>query len=229
MNYIETFGDGPGGWYRWISNAAGPARLDIVDGYAVSRSPWWIDYNHAPPGAGYLHMLYCTFTRGALGEYYREVGGPHRLLDGQFPTDYTNAKLTVRMQGELNMQGAQLVLLIQANADDTTSAWVLTGQPLSVTHDWSEQSITCTTDPAQWTAMGARHDRQDYYGVVELAKVLSNVNIDIMLILFPLEIAPMGIVAGDPDILRPEKDYPVWRSLLPEGYVTLDRIDIEFP
>ena len=228
-HYTENFATDPGGWWGWESNSAGPRALDHRPGSLTSRSPWWIDYNHAPPGAGYLHMLYCTFTRGALGEYYREVGGPHRLLDGQFPTDYTNAKLTVRMQGEINMQGAQLVLLIQANADDTTSAWVLTGQPLSVTHDWSEQSITCTTDPAQWTAMGARHDRQDYYGVVELAKVLSNVNIDIMLILFPLEIAPMGIVAGDPDILRPEKDYPVWRSLLPEGYVTLDRIDIEFP
>ena len=50
----------------------------------TTRSPWWIDYNHAPPGAGYLHMLFCTFTRGQLGEYYREVGGPHRLLDGRF-------------------------------------------------------------------------------------------------------------------------------------------------
>ncbi len=33
---------------------------------------------------------------------------------------------------------------------------------------------------------------------------------------------------GDPHLLRPEKDYPVWRSQLPEGYVTLDEVRITF-
>lgn len=28
--------------------------------------------------------------------------------------------------------------------------------------------------------------------------------------------------------LTPEKDYPVWRSLLPEGYVMLDEVRVEF-
>jgi len=39
----------------------------------------------------------------------------------------------------------------------------------------------------------------------------------------------MGSIEGDPHILRPEKDYPVWRGRLPEGYVMLDEIRIEFP
>jgi len=64
---------------------------------------------------------------------------------------------------------------------------------------------------------------------LELEQVLSDVNCDIMLILFPLGIAPMGPLDGDRDLLRPEKDYPVWRSRLPEGYVSLDWIEIEFP
>ena len=51
MQYTETFDNGPGGWYGWISNAAGPKPLEIKDSCAISRSPWWIDYNHAPPGA----------------------------------------------------------------------------------------------------------------------------------------------------------------------------------
>jgi hypothetical protein len=34
---------------------------------------------------------------------------------------------------------------------------------------------------------------------------------------------------GDPQLLRPEKDYPVWRSRLPEGYVLLDDVRIQFP
>jgi hypothetical protein len=49
-----------------------------------------------------------------------------------------------------------------------------------------------------------------------------------MLILFPLSIAPMGTIDGDPHILRPAKDYPVWQSHLPEGYTMLDEIRIEF-
>lgn len=33
----------------------------------------------------------------------------------------------------------------------------------------------------------------------------------------------------NPHVLRPERDYPVWRSRLPEGYVMLDEVRIEFP
>jgi hypothetical protein len=229
QRYRENFATDPGGWWGWESNSAGPRALEHSPGALTSRSPWWIDYNHAPPGAGYLHMLFCTYTRGPIGEYHREVGGPHRLLEGGFPRDYTHARITLRLKGELHPQGTQLVFLAQATVGEITSCWSLTGQPLTVSPDWSEQTIICTPDPAQWTAMGTRHDRQDYYGVVELERVLGDVNCDIMLILFPLDVLPMGPLDGDRDLLRPEKDYPVWRWRLPEGYVTLDWIDIEFP
>ena len=39
----------------------------------------------------------------------------------------------------------------------------------------------------------------------------------------------MGHIEGDQHILRPGKDYPVWQSSLPEGYVMLDEVQIEFP
>ena len=38
--YIETFDDGPGGWFGWVDNARGPRALEIRDGSAISRSPW---------------------------------------------------------------------------------------------------------------------------------------------------------------------------------------------
>src|SRR5262245_45620062 len=82
--YLETFDDGPGGWFGFASNALGPKPLEVCDGAAVSRSPWWIDYNHAPPGAGYLHLLYLLLTKGAPGEYQREVSGPNRFIAGGF-------------------------------------------------------------------------------------------------------------------------------------------------
>lgn len=72
--YVETFDHGPGGWFGWVSNLEGPKRLERTSSALVSRSPWWIDYNHAPPGAGYLHILFCMLTKGPrCGEAYMGV------------------------------------------------------------------------------------------------------------------------------------------------------------
>lgn len=226
--YIENFDDGPGGWFGWIDNALGPKRLEIRDGCAITRSPWWIDYNHAPPGAGYLHLLYALMTRGKSGEHFNETAGHNRFIDGKFPTDFTNSRITLRLKGELETRGSNLVLLCQATKDETISGWMLTGQPLQVTQDWSEQTLVVAPDQKSWTCLGARHDRGNFYGRIELAEVLANVNVDIILVLFPLEVMPMGPIAGNRHTLRPEKDYPVWRSRLPEGYVMLDTVSIDF-
>ncbi len=226
--YVETFDDGPGGWYGFISNAGGPKPLEIREGCAISRSPWWIDYNHAPPGAGYLHLLYILNTAGVPGEHQREVEGTNRFTKGGFPTDVTGARVTLRMKGELEDKGAELVLLCQSVQDGICSGWMLTGQPFRVTAELSEQTVTAVPDPAQWTCLGSRHDRTDYYGRIPLHTVLREVNTNIMLVLYPLNIQPMGPIPGDPHILRPERDYPVWRARLPEGYVMLDEVRIEF-
>jgi len=227
--YRESFDNGPGGWHGWISNAAGPKPLELRDGCVVSRSPWWIDYNHAPPGAGYMHLLFMLLTRGAPGEHLREVAGQNRFVAGGFGTDFTNARLTLRLKGELLARETKFLLLVQGIHNGICTGWLLTGQPLRVTNDWTEQTITCTPDESQWTCLGSRHDRTDYYGRTPLATVLADANADILLVLHPLDVAPMGPIAGDPHVLRPEKDYPVWRSRLPEGYVMLDQVRIEFP
>jgi hypothetical protein len=228
MHYSETFDNGPGGWFGWISNAAGPKPLEIRDGAALSSSPWWIDYNHAPPGAGYLHLLYMLNTRSRASEHQREVEGENRFVRDRFPTDFTDARITLRLRGELEAKGAQLLLLCQAVQGGICSGWLLAGQPFDVTTDWSEQTVTATADPAQWVCLGARHDRTDFYGEIPLETVLRDVNTNILLVLYPLTIVPMGPIADDPHRLRPEKDYPVWRSRLPEGYLLLDSVRIEF-
>jgi hypothetical protein len=228
--YVETFEAGPGGWAGWINNQSGPKALEWSPGQLTSRSPWWIDYNHAPPGAGYLHMLFTLLTGSpAYGEAFIEAGGLNRFIDQRFPTDFRNAKLTLRLRGELEERGAKLVLLAQGTADGLTSGWVLTGQPFEVGQEWSEQSIVITPDAAQWRCLGVRHDRTRTYGYLPLERVLADVNADIILALFPLTVDPMGPIVGDPHRLRPGRDYPVWTSRLPEGYVTLQEVRIEFP
>jgi hypothetical protein len=228
--YVESFEAGPGGWCGWTNNIEGPKALEVRDGSAISRSPWWIDYNHAPPGAGYLHILFALNTAGgdSYSELYLERAGLNRFVEQGFPTDFTGAKLTFRLRGELESRGAKLVLLVQGSVGNITSGWVLMGQPLNVTPDWGEQTIVAAPHPQLWSCLGARHDRTRTYGKLELATVLRDVNANIVLILFPLTVTPMGPLNGDPHKLRAGKDYPVWQSRLPEGYVMLDEIRIEF-
>lgn len=228
--YVETFDRGPGGWFGWASNLEGPKRLEQTSGALVSRSPWWIDYNHAPPGAGYLHILFCLLTKGpGYGEAYMEAGGTNHFIEQGFPTDFTNARITLRTKGELKTRGSQLVFLIQTTMDGLTSGWALTGSPFTVSEDWTEQTSVAAPEQDQWTCLGSRQDRSGFYGQIDLRRTLQHVNANIMLILFPLEVVPMGPIPGDTHLLRAGRDYPVWTSYLPEGYVMLDEVRIEFP
>lgn len=227
--YIETFDNGPGGWFDWASNSLGPKPLEWKNGVVTSRSPWWIDYNHAPPGAGYLHLPFILLTRGPLAEHYAEVGGRNTFIEGGFPTDFSGASLTLRIKGELLERGARLTLLVQGHVGSVTSGWLLTGRTFDVTEEWTEQTVVAEVDESLWTCLGTRRGRGDFYGRVDLKTVLSDVNADILLVMHPLDVAPMGPIDGDPHILRPGKDYPVWQSRLPEGYICLDEVRIGFP
>lgn len=227
--YVETFDDGPGGWFGWIDNAHGAKPLEKADGCVISRSPWWIDYNHAPPGAGYMNLLFMILTTGVPGEHHREISGQNRFVKGGFGTDFTNAELTLRLKGELRTRETQMYLLCQGVQNGICTGWLLTDQPINVSSEWTEQKVIAVPDESAWTCLGSRHDRTESYGRAPLKTVLSDVNTNILLVLYPLKISPMGPINGDPHLLRPERDYPVWRSELPEGYVMLDEVRIQFP
>ncbi len=107
--YGENFENGPGGW---LANRYEP--LPILDGVAYCYSPWYLDSHHAPPGAGYLHMLMYLYTRGDLvGADRKDHLRGNRFIEQNKSTDLTGARLTVRLRGDVDLQGAKLVLLIQ--------------------------------------------------------------------------------------------------------------------
>ncbi len=88
--------------------------------------------------------------------------------------------------------------------------------------------MTVTPDPSQWTCLGSRHDMTEEYGCDDIGKVLSDVNIDIIFVWFPLKVVPL---CGDvPDLNGPRAvaDYPVDREQLPKGLVMFDSVKIEF-
>jgi hypothetical protein len=236
--YVETFDKGPGGW---VANRNDP--LPVWDGIAYCFGPWFVDPNHAPPGAGYLHLLMFLHTSA---EGVRKEHGGNRFVSEGHSTNLTNAKLTVRLRGlfdlppnpgstvrrrpgeaPMGLQGSKLVLLAQAKTPKTTANMVLTGQPFKVTRDWSEQTITLAPDPAQWTCLGARRDAP-HYGCDDIATVLKDVNVDLILILFPLKIVPIGHVA-DLHATRAGEAYPVEQQQLPKGLLMVDSVRIDYP
>lgn len=228
--YKETFDNGPGGWFGVISNQQPIKSLEIKDGAVISQSPWWVDYNHAPPGGGYLHLIMALMTskRAKTFKQAEDAVGQNRFVDADFPTDFTDAKVTLRVKGQLDLRGAQVCLLIQGTVNGICSGWVLTGQPIKISKDWSEQTIVAVCDEKQWTCLASRHDRTESYGTIELKTILSDVNTNIYFVLFPLNVAPTEPIQGDRHKLRAGFDYPVDQSKLPEGYLLIDRVQIEF-
>ena len=228
--YKETFESGPAGWMAWLGPNQ-PASPEIVDGALISRSPWGIDANHASPGGGYLHLLFILHT--AIQPDPSPVYGPlmagNRFIAGGYSTDLRNVRLTARLKGEVNLRDAKFVLHCQSRVGDKAINFVFVGQPFEITPDWTEQTITLTTDPDQWLCLGARHDLMDVYGWGEIEDVLRDVNIDIILLLHPLNIVPLTPEAQGIHHRRPEVDYPVDRNFLPEGYIMLDEFRIEYP
>ena len=224
--YIETFDIGPGGWIAWGEGGAAPA--EVRDGVLYSRSPWWVDFNHAPPGAGYLHLLACLHThRQAMAGSVVDVASPNRYIEEGKSRDVTTAKVTVRVRGEVDLKGAEVVLLIQADIPGTRANFVLTSQPVRITPQWSDQTITLLPDLGQWVCLGSRHDRTDTYGCGDIADALRDPNVDIILCLFPRTVVPAAEV-DDPHKLRAGLDYEVDRCCLPSGVVMLDTITIEY-
>ena len=126
--YFESFDDGPGGWYGYQDGPGQNKRaLEWSPGSLTSRSPWWIDYNHAPPGIGYFHMLFCLDTFGPQSEEAMDQGGPNRYI-----------------------AAGRMCVLLQGIVDGICSGWVHTGAVFEVGADRSEQTVALDPDPARW-------------------------------------------------------------------------------
>ncbi len=223
-SYVETFDDGPGGWLCW-SKPATDFEPEIRDGVLQTRSPWGVDPNHAPPGAGYLTLLATLLTRA--DRLRKDMGRPNRFIEGGYSRDLTNARLTVRLRGEVDLKGSQMILLVQADASGTTPNMVLTAQPFEITREWSEQTITLVPDSAQWVCLGGRHNAP-HYGYGPIDEVLRDVNLDIIFILFPLMIVPTTPV-DDIHFGRPHRDYEADQAYLPQGWLEIDTVRIDYP
>lgn len=166
----------------------------------------------------------------------QQLGGENHFIKGRYPTDFKHAAITVRMRGQLELKGAQVVLLAQSQFPGGRVNQVLTGQPITVGHEWSEHTLHLVPDESQWCQLGSRHDRSAIhdtnphvaYREAAIAEVLRDVNCDIIFVLFPLDVTPLEDNVEEPHLLRAGEDYPLNLSRLPAGHVEMDAIRIQF-
>ena len=139
QNTSRHFDNGSGGWCAWGTGSHLP---ELKDGAFVTRSPWRVDPNHSAPGAGYLHLLAYLHTHASYftDEFAAEVGVNRFLAEGK-DRNLTNARMTVRLRGDVDLKGANLTLWVQADVGNTRPNFALTGQSLTVTENWSEQTL----------------------------------------------------------------------------------------
>jgi hypothetical protein len=219
--YEETFDDGPGGWCAWLRHGVN-APLEIKDGVVTVRTPLGVDSHHAP---NYLSLLAYLYTMRGMGG---PLGEPNRFVDGGFSRDLTNATMTVRMRGDMRLRGTEVVLLAQADVPGTRANFVLFAQPFHVTPDWSDQSMVLAPDRNQWRCVGTRHDMAHQYGYGDIVEALKDVNVDLILVLYPVTIVPLE-PTDDIHSTRPLIDYPIDERYLPSGEIQIDTIRIEYP
>jgi len=225
--YLETFDNGSGGWCAWGTGSNLP---ELQDGALITRGPWRVDPNHCDPGAGYLHLLTYLYTHPLhYTEKFAAEVGVNRFLAENKDRNLTNARMTVRLRGNVDLQGSKLTLWVQADVGDTRPNFVLIGQSLEITPEWSEQTLLLSDDPAQWLCVGGRHDLTKFYGYGDIRDALKDVNCDLILVLFPLTVVPLDVPYEDKDRLRTHRDYEPDYAYLPNGVIEFDTIGIEYP
>ena len=134
----------------------------------------------------------------------------------------------MRIRGQSEWRGAHLLLLAQSRLPTTTANYVLTGQPFQVMPEWTDQTVTLSTDATRWTCLGARWDLLDDYGCADIGEVLADINVDLIFVLFPVQVVPAQPLA-DPHATRPHLNYELDWDALPSGMVEFDTVRIDYP
>lgn len=200
--YAEDFNAGPGGWVT--NDGRGGSKATRMrwsrEGFVRASSPWWIDNNHVEPGAGALHLLSVLHLRGKYG------GLPFDNVD------LADARLQFRMrQGQpIRANGAKLHFWFQTHDRRTgmlvnyayTRHDLLQGLDSEVGR-WRLFSLRLSTNPKDWTCLGASEDRSDTYGCsASVVDALKSVDTDFGLILLPVDAKKLPTGALDLDDFR---------------------------
>jgi hypothetical protein len=174
-------------WISWLSLYACNIDAPVAGQRMVLESPWWLDPNHAPPGAGYLSLLSWLYLDGAAGSTTQGL----RTLDLRDAT----LRLELRAQN-LDLAGGRLRFWFQTTMPDGRFAnfvYTRTSIDASLPPNGSEPvlvEIDLSAQPAAWTCLGAASARADFYGCMDVGQALRAVDQDFGVIIFPVSDSP---------------------------------------
>jgi hypothetical protein len=199
--YNEDFSAGSGGWHYYLLANSPPANAEFCISYASygysllcmvrggwtapgvieSHSPWFLDPNHASPGAGNLNLLGFVFLNGRHG------GLPQPTID------LRNGRLSARVYADsLALNGGHVYFWFQTYVP-SLGKWAnfaLTSSPLESRlkdKQWVTIDLTLKNSAADWTCLGSSLARQDTYGCVGVTRALGNVNTNFGFIVLPVD------------------------------------------
>lgn len=175
-------------WRSWLGLQACNVDVPVEGERMVLQSPWWLDPNHAPPGAGYLSLLAWVYLDGA----------PGTSTHGVSKMDLRDATLSVSIRAQdLDLKGSHLHFWFQTTMPDGRFAnFVYTRSAIESTlapdaHDLEWVEIKLSSDPSAWTCLGTAGARADLYGCMDVAIALRAVDNDFGFILFPVSDSPL--------------------------------------
>ena len=175
-------------WTSWLGLQACTVDAPIEGERMVLQSPWWLDPNHAPPGAGYLSLLTWVYLDGPPGSSTHGVGA----------IDLRDATLRIAIRAQdLDLKGSHLHFWFQtAMPDGRFANFVYTRAPIDALFVPGGNALELieldlSSDPQAWTCLGAASDRVDTYGCTNIGDALHAVNNDFGFILFPVSGSPL--------------------------------------
>lgn len=176
--------------------------------FLASIGPWWIDPNHAPPGAGYLSLI-AFAHHGSWGYYFspdgsyrvdRHSGGPplnKKTALGQFaypapiggtsPLDLRDGRLSFKIRSHANLpDGVALHLWVQT-VDASTGKFVnyLLKQSIQTNGVWQHHTLVLSSNDDDWICLSSNANRTASYGCsATIAEALRHFDVDLGFVLF---------------------------------------------
>lgn len=169
----------------WRGKNACTVIAPVENGNMILESPWWLDNNHAPPGAGYLNLLAFTY-----------MGKPTGPADPTSALDLTNGLFVISMKTEnLDLKGAQLLFWFQVvSPNGKYTNYALIGAPIyqgSSVMQSNQIYVYLPNDSKMWQCLGSSDARSDTYGCsISFQDAIKNVNNDFGLIIMPTQSDP---------------------------------------
>ena len=108
----------------------------LVGGLQPRASGWRLP----APAVRAAHVPSAGFSGAVPGTGRRETASWPKA----FPRDFRNAVLRFTLKGELELRGAQLLLLVQSKTGGKYVNYVLTGQPMEVMPEWNCRTLHLT-------------------------------------------------------------------------------------